>query len=342
MPPPRRPSSRLDPKTARTSGLRLALLSLTPARAERVVVYRPEDTAFGDWLRAPPASAGLREPRGAESWNCKPHVLCCCSRRRRRRARRASRGSRLRRHRHARPDAVVVPAWTTCSPPPRSTAAATHQGSRLRTEGWALPWGTFERTINTAVLGATRRAIRASSSDGALERPDFIARVQRFADVRPPGARLRRSRRSRAPRLRGVRGPSSVKLFETGKEIIHCGGVRTYSLKERLDLLFQPSPTFLHSNGMKPWIVFHPENQENVRGADWLLRKWLVETSYVTEARTHRDEMGIPTPVARRAHADRIGVAPDRLRHHYLAGLDRCPSLAPRSAKRRLWRRARA
>jgi hypothetical protein len=189
-----------------------------------------------------------------------------------------------------------VPADTLTATQEYANAAS--PGSLVRTRGWGLRVAReFERTINTAVVSLTRHHVALLKRwQELLETPEY-QRLQRapvnerpvhaFGDQDVLTALLGSTEFASVP----------VRLFGTGKEIIHCGGVRTYTLGERLELLFGPAPTFLHSNGMKPWIMFHPHNRENVKGMYWQLRKWLVETSpYVTEARSYRDEVGLAMP----------------------------------------------
>ncbi len=174
--------------------------------------------------------------------------------------------------------------------------SAPHQGTRFRTEAWDLPVGrSFPHTLNTCITRVTpchRPLLEEWARLLVDER--YTRHMDRPLSLRPPHAMFD------LDVLNALVGAKDwaqipIQVFRTGHALIHCGGARSFSLRERLGSLFGPCPPILHALAKKPWDLLHPDHIYS--GRYWEFRKLMQELSpFVALARRHRHEVGIPCP----------------------------------------------
>ena len=251
-------------------GLRLAVSSLVQQCGNvSIVVFRPNpDTSFLEWARKFPNVRVIpKRSTGAYIWNCKPQTI-------------------LELFDEGEDEVIWLDAdiFVARNPLPffrqqpselivvgqEPGASGWKQGSRLRTEGWKLPVGReWVYTLNTCVVRATK-VHRPFLLEWAkyLQHPDYVHwQYQGFAQ-RPIhlagdqdifNALIGSEQFADLP----------VIVMRSGREIIHSGGMRTFSLNARIRSMLAPKPYFIHSLGAKPWIVLR-ERQRNATMREWL------------------------------------------------------------------------
>jgi hypothetical protein len=276
------------------TGIRLLLLSLREhCPGKPIFVFRPDPTTdFRHWLSAFPQVTLIPErPPGAETWNCKPQALLWLM----------DQGF----------DEII---WLdsdillTRSPMnifnstttqeivlAEEMAVIPRQGSEGRTKGWGLSVGrTFPITMSSCVVKATpyHRPLLERWQE-LMQRPEYKAaqivstEERKFylnGDQDILNALLGSTEFEKVP----------VRLLKRGRDLIHSGGYRTFSLRERMVGLVRPIATFLHNPASKPWIALDPSR--SLISRFWFFRKLSLEVSpYVIYAKRYEKEMGQET-----------------------------------------------
>ena len=281
-----------EDRVAEEAGVRLALLSLREHHPEAtILLYRPNPGgAFCEWLQAFPHVTLISDWPGTPGWNCKPQALLDA----------LDRGfdsvvwldsdilvTRRFEHlfEHLDDETLVVA---------QDPAVSFPQGSPERTKGWSLAMGrNFPRTMNTCILRVTKahRPLLARWNQ-MLSNPDYLEAQSKPTHERPFyfygdqdafTALLGSAEFANVP----------VSYLRRGRDLVHAGGARTYSLKERLAGLFHRIPPFIHTQWSKPWIVLNPTTYP-LPGRFWFYHRIILEASpYVALARTYRRTLGM-------------------------------------------------
>jgi hypothetical protein len=280
-----------EDRRSEETGIRLLLLSLREHCPEKAVfVFRPNPTDdFQHWLGAFPQVTLIPErPPGAEGWNCKPQALLALM----------DRGF----------DEII---WLdsdillTRSPMDlfHSTSAneivvaeemgnMPGQGSAARTEGWGLLIGrAFPITMSSCILKATRfHRLLLQRWQEMMQRPEYQAAKCLPVDERKfylsgdqdiLNALLGSTEFQEIP----------VCFLKRGRDLIHSGGYRSYSFRERIAGLLRPIPPFLHIPCTpKPWIALN--RSIPFTGSFWFFRKLSLElSSYVVSAKPYERDL---------------------------------------------------
>lgn len=178
----------------------------------------------------------------------------------------------------------------------REITSAPHQGTELRTRAWGMePGRTFPHTLNTCLTRVT-----TGHADLMREWARLLGdeRYTRHFGVplqqRPPHAMFDLDVLNALVGSREwVHVP--VHVYETGRDIIHCGGAVSYPVWERIRGLSGPCPPVLHALAAKPWDLLDPSKV--YVGRYWAFRKLMQEISpFVALAREYRAEVGMPCP----------------------------------------------
>ncbi len=279
------------------NGLRIALCSIRQhCSSARVVVFRDRPTPeFASWLaKFSNVELIAERPPGAWSWNCKPHALLTLL------AQGLSQVVWL--------DSDVVLAgdglrafagWDTQTlGVAEEYWTALNQGTELRTHGWGLPVGNkYARSLNSCIIRVTSEHIPLLNRwKDLLDDP-----IYRGFQSKPLVERLPHmwSDQDVLMALVGSRefAHIPVRFLRTGRDLIHCGSLTSYTLCERLAGLFRPIPPFVHSFGAKPWVLFDKEVLKSNRGWFWTYFRLCHEVSpYTAIAKRYRRELGVATP----------------------------------------------
>lgn len=169
------------------------------------------------------------------------------------------------------------------------------QGTKVRTIGWGLSVGrTFPMTLNSSVIRVTETHMPLLHFWKNLLQDDRYTKWKKT-----PPEKIPVHVRGDQDILNAILGAKEfenipVYVIPSGCEIIHCGGLLGYSLRERIRGLVHRKPTFLHAIGGKPWILLGPYGLK-LRGAFFWYRRLLQEFSpYVAEVRRYRKAVGSP------------------------------------------------
>ncbi len=237
-----------EDRLAEETGVRLALLSLLKHQPDATIfLFRPNPTAsFREWIRAFPQVTLIADWSGTAGWNCKPQVLLDV----------LDRGldsaiwmdsdiivTRPFSHLFDQlDDKTVVVA--------DDPAASFPQGSSERTKHWGLTVDReFPVTMNSCLLRVTNahRPLLARWNE-LLGNPEYMAAQKRPAPHRPfyyygdqdiLTALLGSTEFADIP----------VTYLRRGRDVVHAGGARSYTLGERLTGLFGLVPPFSTPSG---------------------------------------------------------------------------------------------
>jgi hypothetical protein len=240
-------------------GVRLAIYSICRhCPGAEVVVYRADPTAsFVEWVEQFPDVVLIpHAPIGGTSWNCKPHALLPLLREGRREVVWLDSDVLITRDPRALFASCREPDVGVCE----EYRGAPDPGSELRTRGWNLPVGrSFPRTLNSAVLRVTPSHIPLLERwHELLNDPQYVHWQASAFDDRPIhcwgdqdilNALLGSSEFADVP----------VKIFKTGRDVIHCVSYTSFPVFERLASVLRPRPPFVHVQGEKPWVVLRPD-----------------------------------------------------------------------------------
>jgi hypothetical protein len=304
------------------TGLRLAILSLNKhCPGSPVRVYRPKyGTSFSQWV-AQFSNVMLIEssPRGATSWNCKPHALRPI----------LDEGfsqaiwldSDILVTQDCRPLLLRMDCNTLAvAQEPRSLP---FQGTSFRTSGWGLPLGrSISFTLNSAVVRVTRAHLSLLSEWANLLSDSTYLACQKLPLMQRPlhlmgdqdilNALLGSEQFAAVP----------IHVFATGRDIIHAGGALGYSIGERWANLRSGKPTFLHATAGKPWLWMGGGEMWSRKDFFSWHRRLLQEVSpYVAEARMYRCQLGSDTNWMSRRTPVGLALRYMGLGHHALSGL---------------------
>ena len=232
-------------------GLRLAVCGIRRhCPSAEIVVYRSEPTRdFAGWLDERRAVLVPHRPAGASSWNCKPHALLPLLREGRSQVVWMDSDVLMTRPCDALFGGCDERELGVCE----EYRGAPHQGSELRTRGWGLPLGrVFPRTLNTAVLRLTPRHIPL------LERWRELLADPRYVpwQTRPLNDRPLHCWGDQDV-LNALLGSTEfadlpVRILRTGREIIHCSSLTSFTVLERFRRAFGAAPHFVHGQGASP------------------------------------------------------------------------------------------
>ena len=234
-------------------GLKLTVLSLAHHCPDLPILiscpYPPD--SFRHWVSALPNAQLLTDPALAGfGWNVKPKILLHC----------LSEGHReviwidtdilvsrdfRPRFAHLDDETLVVAQegyW------------GQQQGGSYRTVAWGLkPGRTFPATANTAITRVTPRHIELLKAwetmlnhpayIRAMGQPYYARPLHMLSDMEVFTALLGSTEFSHIP----------VEMLVRGTDIAQCFGPAGYTPAERLRNLSQGLPTFIHSQGGKPW-----------------------------------------------------------------------------------------
>ncbi len=283
-------------------GLKLTVLSLARYCPDLPVIIscpHPPDS-FRDWVAALPNAQLLSDPTlGGLSWNVKPKVLLRC----------LAEGHRdviwidtdilvcqdFRPHFAQLDDETVVVAeegyW------------GQYQGGTHRTVAWGLkPGRTLPATANTAITRVTPRHIELLKAwETMLNHPAYIRAISRpyyerpihmLSDMEVFTALICSTAFSDIP----------VEMLVRGSDIAQCFGPAGYTPTERLSSLRQNLPTFIHSQGGKPWerapspgAVWSAEERFLKRLRRYYDYVHLELSPYISLAREYREQLGDET-----------------------------------------------
>ena len=87
-----------------------------------------------------------------------------------------------------------------------------------------------------------------------------------------------------------------MKQLQRGRDVVHTGAARSYTIGERLTGLFHSIPPFFHTQWSKPWIILA---EAEAGGSHEHFRRLVLETSpYVALAKKYRVALGSDTDTA--------------------------------------------
>jgi hypothetical protein len=165
------------------------------------------------------------------------------------------------------------------------SAAYLDGGARARAWGFT-PARNFNFTLNSGVLRASMEHI------GLLKRWKTLLESAQYRDAQALGWRncpahlLGDQDVLTALLCASEFAEIPVRVLRRGPDIIQYYGLACYTLRERLGNAFNGGPTFVHSQGFKPWRPAEPESISAVRR---MYRNLLSDSSaYLIEARQLR------------------------------------------------------
>jgi hypothetical protein len=270
-----------EDRIAEETGIRLLLLSLREHCPEtRVFVFRPDPAPdFIQWLdEFPQVTLIPNQPGSGVIPNSKPRALLAL----------LDRGleellwldtdiALTANPLHLFDDAAPQEIFVV-----EEMKSSAHQGSAARTKGWALPMGrAFPITMNSCVVRVTpyHRAL-LEKWEALMFHPEFLA-VQKMPFPERPIHFWGRDQNILNALLGSQEfGHVPVRYLKRGRDLIHAGGARTFSVRERVASLGRPLPPFLHSPGSKPWVVL--KRSFPLTGGYWFRQKLILELSPYT------------------------------------------------------------
>jgi hypothetical protein len=276
-----------EDRKAEEAGLRLAICSIRRHCGDATIcLYRGDPSPdFARWLRNYQVTLIPHVPAGSSSWNCKPHALLPLLQDGHREVVWLDSDVLI-----GRDCRSLLQEWGEselgiCE----EYQGALNPGSELRTRGWNLPLGrSFARTLNTAVLRVTPyhapilerwQAMLSDSRYVPWQSRPLVERPQHcWGDQDVLNALLGSVEFANIP----------VNVLRTGREIIHCNSLTSFSVSERLRCLTAPIPYFIHGQGAKPWVVLDAKYR-----AGFPLHQRLVQelSPYRVLARKYENEM---------------------------------------------------
>lgn len=173
-----------------------------------------------------------------------------------------------------------------------------HQGSASRVEGWGLkPGNAFSYSINTSLVRVTRQHAPLLERWKQMQEDPIYSQWQ-VKDVSERPLHYMGDQDIFQALLGSAEfAHLPVKLFRSGREVIHCGGALGYAFGDRVWGLAHRVAPFVHAIGTKPWRALRKEWGNREPRRHFRYRQLLQETSpYVLEARNYRDEIGMPMP----------------------------------------------
>jgi hypothetical protein len=185
------------------------------------------------------------------------------------------------------PDVLVITEEAMCR--------ARYDPDGLRARLWGFKVGrTHPFVLNTGVIRSTKSHRALLSRWRELLESDQYAKFQRLNwRSRPPHmisdqdvltALLASQEYANVP----------LKILKRGKDIIQYFGSHGYTVSERLSNVLVGAPTFIHSQGPKPWI-----HNWQCRTAKSVRERWemlhLDLSPYTLAARKYRDNLGSDT-----------------------------------------------
>jgi hypothetical protein len=243
-----------DDRESGEVGLRIAVASILRGRPDaRVRVHRPNaSVGFKTWLKQFD-SVDLQEqvPGNAEGWNIKPHVLLQA----------LAEGetevvwmdSDILVHRDPTSVLSERPAGELVLV--QEPANMAQQGLGWRSREWTLPVKRdLAFTLNTCVIRVTTAHTELLERWLILlQRGDYLAEQKKtFLERRM----AMRSDQDAFCALLGSIPTAELKLhvLESGRDVIHSGGLLMYGLGERFRGLPVCQPYFIHALADKPWL----------------------------------------------------------------------------------------
>ena len=280
-------------------GLKLTILSLARHAKDLPVIiscpHPPE--SFRNWVAALPNAQLISDPALAGlSWNVKPKVLLRC----------LDEGHR---------DVIWIDTDILITQDFRPRFAnlndetvvvaqegywGQHQGGTHRTVAWGLkPGRTLSATANTAITRVTSRHVELLKAwetmlnhpayTRAISQPYYERPMHMLSDMEVFTALICSKEFSHIP----------IEMLVRGTDIAQCFGPAGYTPAERLCYLHQGLPTFIHSQGGKPW------ERDSSPGAVWSsegrflkrLRRYydyvhLELSPYTSLANEYREQLG--------------------------------------------------
>ena len=273
-------------------GVRLAIVSLRrQVSGARVVVFAPAlSPTLPEWLEQQGNVEWVRdESRARQGWDNKPHCLAAL----------LERGERAVIWLDS--DVILTGdflAWLAGVPPDALVVAEeprhlSNGGTRARAQTWRLPPGR-ERgfAVNTCVIRVTPAHLPLLRRWCELLAEPEYRRWQ--ADPLPLRPAHRVSDQDALGALLGADEFAALEVarLRSGREIVHSGGLRLDTLRDRLARARSGAPLFLHAIAVKPWQLLGTTMGE--ANFNWWLLRLAQETSaYVAWSRRFRAEIAL-------------------------------------------------
>ena len=262
---------------------------------DRIVIYFPEPCdSFKEWVKQFPQAEHIPYfPVGGWSWTCKPQAILPLLER-------------------GEPEVVWLDSDIMLTGNPANEfsrydsdtliVAQEHpnrpdQGTEIRTKAWNLPVGrSLPWTLNSCVLRVTSHHISLLRRWSQLcNDPEYTKWSHGSFALRPIHMK------GDQDVLSALVGSAEfadipVHYLENGVDVIHSFGARGYPLDKRLAGMFRKTPTFIHGNGAKPWIVFHEDHVPKLRFYNGASRLIAEVSPYTALCRHHRWKIGLSTP----------------------------------------------
>lgn len=281
------------------TGLKLTVLSLVRHCPDlSVIVSCPyPSNAFRDWVAALPNAQLISDPALAGlSWNVKPKILLRCLD-------------------EGHPDVIWIDTDMLIVRDFRPRLAhiddetlvfaqegywGQEQGGTYRTVAWGLkPGRTFPATANTAIMRVTPSHVELLKAwetmlnhpayIRAMGQPYYARPLHMLSDMEVFTALICSTEFSHIP----------VEILDRGTDIAQCFGPAGYTPTERLHNLSQGLPTFIHSQGGKPWerasspeAVWSSEGRFLKRLRRYYDYVHLELSPYTSLARDYREQLG--------------------------------------------------
>lgn len=286
-----------DDRPSAEVGLRLLLLSLAEhGKATPTILFRPGSAPeFLEWCRQWPWLEIIPErPQGVGlQWNCKPQALRPL----------LARGFRevvwldsdiilqgsLEPSLAGLDEETLVLAEDT----PVTNMGEFSLEARTRAWGWPVVREPMN-ALNTCVIRVT------SIHLPLLDSWERLMQESRYQDAarRPVGERPPYLTSDQDLIMALLGGPEYGKLklrwLKTGAEVLHCTGLRSFSLTDRWRATTRGPAPVVHAMADKPWNILSDRFGRNRRER---LTQFAHEISpFVTAARPYRDRLGIPAP----------------------------------------------
>lgn len=303
-------------------GLRLAIASLSRHAPDcQIICHKPwQSDGFDEWARRFSQLKLVKEkPKGANSWNCKPHALLPLLEKGVNEAvwvdsdMLVTRDSRLIFRNQCDSTIVVAEEPFLVSCPNAAEQAAAW--------GWQ-PGRKLRKLINSSIVRVTCQHLDLLHKwKKALESNRYLYYQSKPFENRP---RHMLGDQDVLFSLLGTKEFSQIpiRILRDGTDILHCGGALGYSFTRRLGDVFKPKPTFLHAIAGKPWWIFDPRYEDCHNKLTVMYRRLLQEISpYTLEAKLFRDMVDMPLPwMDQRSRLGRL-LEIAGFRHHALMGL---------------------
>ncbi len=278
------------------TGLRLLLLSIHRHAPETpTVLWRPgASPEFTNWLRQFPKVRWLDEwPKDAMDWNCKPHAMLPFLDEGFRRVTWLDSDLMLFRPVKKLLEDLNEETILIARDSPSLVAGEYTLGSRTSAWGWPIH-RNLPMTLNTCFFSVTsKHKPLLLEWQQLLQSPKYLHYTRTPLESRPPGFI---SDQEVLSALLG--GPKyadiPLRVLQTGSELVHCAGARSFSLADRWRWIRHGPPYAIHSTTGKPWALLRRKPGEPRRK---ILTKLALQTSpYVASARSYRRELGEEAP----------------------------------------------